>query len=162
MSSRWGRRRLITGLVALLLSPVLSVLLTMPGARGGDAPLPVVTLPSSFSALIGEEVGFDVSFVNGSSAPGFGPFVDLTMPLGADGYDGLTFDGATYLGVDVTSTVLHAAERPSDHKVCVTHPYAVDNAGLPVQICDLAMGQPLLVVHTGSAGRDRPRDRQDG
>jgi len=143
VSRRWARRRLITGLVALLLSPALSVFLTMPGARGDASPLPTVKLDVDPSPLIGETIGFDVEFWN--DAPlntGYGPFVDLTMPMGADGYDGLTFVSATYLGVTVESTVLTAAL--TDGKVCVTHPYAVDTFGVPVQICDTAMGKPLL------------------
>jgi uncharacterized repeat protein (TIGR01451 family)/fimbrial isopeptide formation D2 family protein len=145
VSARWARRRLVTGLAALLLSPVLSVLIAMPGARGDASPLPTVKLTVDPSPLIGETVGFDVSFWNDAPLDtGYGPFVDLTMPMGADGYDGLSFDSATYLGVAVDSKTLTAAER-LDHKVCVTHPYAVDTSGAPVQICDLAMGQPLLV-----------------
>jgi uncharacterized repeat protein (TIGR01451 family)/fimbrial isopeptide formation D2 family protein len=145
VSARWASRRLVTGLAALLLSPILSVLLTVPGARA-DQPMPVPAVQMSVDAspLIGETVGLDVSFWNDSTVTGYGPFVDLVMPMGADGYDGLTFDSATYLGQPVTSTVLTAAST-ADDKVCVTHPYAVDSTGAAVRMCDVAMGQPLAV-----------------
>ncbi len=142
MSARWVGRRLATGLLAILISPILAVFFTLPGARGADQPLPTASIAAPSSPLIGQSLAFDVSFVNDSlTATGYGPYLDLELPLGADLDDGLTFTGATYLGASVTSTVLTA-----NLSGCVTHPYAVQTSGAPVQMCGLAVNQSYVVL----------------
>ncbi len=143
MSSRWAWRRLATGLFAFVLSPVLAAVLGLPTAQGANPPAPSVSFDmASTQPLIGETVAFDVSFVNGPTAGvGYGPYVDIELPMGADSNDGLTFTGATYLGAPVTATQLTA-----DIFGCVLHPYAVQVSGDPVQICGLANGQSYVVL----------------
>jgi len=109
MGMKLGWRRLAVGAVALLASPALAVLMAFPTASAGDPPVdppvPVVSVSTTGSPLVGQSVGIDLTFVNASTAnAGYGPYVDLRLPLGADGYDGLTFEGATYLGAAVTAT----------------------------------------------------------
>lgn len=144
MSPRWAARRLVTGLLAFILSPVLAAVLGLPMAQAApNPPVPMVSfdMPSN-PPLIGEEVGFDVSFVNDPLAEvGYGPYVDLRMPLGADGNDGLTFISATYLGAPVTAVQLTA-----DIYGHVLHPYAIDASGAPVQVTGLALGQSYVVL----------------
>lgn len=82
------------------------------------APGPSVSISTrDQSALIGEDVQFQVRFDNtaaaGAGDVGYGPFVDLLFPAnGADGQggtntaDGLTFQNATYFGQTVSSMEL--------------------------------------------------------
>jgi uncharacterized repeat protein (TIGR01451 family)/fimbrial isopeptide formation D2 family protein len=143
MSAHTARRRLATGLVAVALSPALLAFVSLTGAQAqGDPPAPNVSVSAPASPLIGESVGIDLSFVNGSaSEAGYGPYIDLQLPLGADGDDGITFTGATYLGAPVTATQLIA-----DGSGCVTHPYAVNSSGVLLHTCGLAAGQSLVVL----------------
>jgi uncharacterized repeat protein (TIGR01451 family)/fimbrial isopeptide formation D2 family protein len=152
MGMKLGWRRLTVGAVALLASPALAVLMAFPTASAGDPPVdppvPVVSVSTTGSPLVGQSVGIDLTFVNASTAnAGYGPYVDLRLPLGADGYDGLTFEGATYLGAAVTATQLVATGTAGpEGSACVTHPYAVDASGAPVQVCGLADGQSYVVL----------------
>jgi len=152
MGMKLGWRRLAVGAVALLASPALAVLMAFPTASAGDPPVdppvPVVSVSTTGSPLVGQSVGIDLTFVNASTAnAGYGPYVDLRLPLGADGYDGLTFEGATYLGAAVTATQLVATGTAGpEGSACVTHPYAVDASGAPVQVCGLADGQSYVVL----------------
>ena len=149
MSAHWARRRLITGLVAILLSPVLAAFLSAPVARGGPPdPVPSVAFVNApASALIGSTVSFDVKFWNTGDTTGYGPYIDLRLPLGVDGEsdplnpDGLTFVSATYLGVPVTATELTANGSGE-----VTHPYALTDAGLPLVVTGLDPGQKYVVL----------------
>ena len=152
MGANLGWRRLVAGLVAVLASPVLAVVLAFPGAQAGDPPVdppvPTVELPATISALIGQDVGIDLQFRNTSlSHTGFGPYIDLQLPLGADGDDGLAFKSATYLGAAVTATQLVAAgtDGPGGSS-CIVHPYAVDNSNTPVRVCGLSLGQAYVVL----------------
>jgi len=72
----------------------------MPVANAAAVPSVSVTLPPQ--TMIGEGMTFAVSFQNGGTT-GYGPFIDLVLPGGANG---LAFTSATYLGVPVTATVL--------------------------------------------------------
>ncbi len=73
------------------------------------APVPIVSVSSPAPAPIGTPASFNLSFSNtGVVAPttGYGPYVDLFLPRGADGdiappNDGLSFVNATYLGFPV-------------------------------------------------------------
>ncbi|MCU0477793.1 MAG: hypothetical protein MUE92_03465, partial [Chloroflexi bacterium] len=131
-------RRLLAALatVALLSSVALTTVLA------ADPPVPSVGIAAPATPLIGEAVGIDVTFTNASpTQAGYGPYVDLRLPLGADGDDGLTFSGATYLGAPVT-----ALQRTADGSGCVTHPYAVNATGAAVVVCGLAPGQSFVVL----------------
>ena len=142
MSARWAWRRLATGLLAVLLSPVLAAFLTLPGAQADNPPpIPTVSFSNMSSPLIGQSVTFDVSFVNTGTVTGYGPYVDLQLPRGHDLDDGLTFTSATYLGSTITPVLLTA-----DAGGCVYHPYAVDKTGSPVHVCGLVAGQSYVVL----------------
>jgi large repetitive protein len=135
-------RRLLVGLIAATIAaPTLAAVLGPVALAAGD-PVPSVTVSAPASPLIGEVLGYDVAFSNTSAdQPGYGPFVDLRMPLGADGNDGIAFTSATYLGAALETTRLTA-----NASGCVTHPYAVDSAGAPVHVCGLAIGQSYVVL----------------
>lgn len=104
------------------------------------APTVTITgLPTAGEVLIGEDFTFSLNFSNPGTAPnpdGFGPYIDLFLPLGADGDDGVTIapSGAiTYLGTSVNYQIvtLDAAGTGS-------HPYFRDTANQPGVIS----GQP--------------------
>jgi|GEM_PF-711832 len=113
---------------------------------------PQVTLQAPAKAKIGESVQVTASFDNTSTTQtGYGPYIDLLIDkTGADGAgaaidDGLTFNGATYLGQNLTTTILtfNAAGK-------ATHPYAKDNTGAAL-IIDAATlgyepGDQLIVI----------------
>ena len=111
-------------------------------------PVPSVSLSVPAQNFIGENLTFTATFDNTSTTPGYGPFIDLIFPYnGADGAagtataDGINFVGATYLGAAVTATVLTFPAGPG----CVTHPYAVDSSGVPLQVCG-TRGDKLVVL----------------
>jgi hypothetical protein len=87
---------------------------------------PNVTLSAPATAKIGDTVSVAATFDNTAGTnPGFAPYIDVVVDkTGADGDDGLTFQGATYLGANVTSTVL-----TFDAFGNATHPYAKDASG---------------------------------
>jgi uncharacterized repeat protein (TIGR01451 family)/fimbrial isopeptide formation D2 family protein len=146
MPLRRVRRWPIAVVAALLLSPVLAVFLNAPAVRAApNDPVPLVKLPDPWDALIGSTVSFDVSFVNDGPNTGYGPYIDLTLPLGHDGNDGLTFLGATYLGASVTPVQKTAIDDGTGHGI-VLHPYALDKDGAPVVIHGLAIGQSYVVL----------------
>ncbi len=127
------------------------------GALAADPPDPAVVLDLGSRALIGSDVSFDVTFDNASaSETGYGPYVDLRLPLGADGDDGLTFAGATYLGAPVSAIRLTA-----DGSGCVSHPLAVDTSGQAVAVCGMDPGQSFVVLRLpfGSYTPDQPAAR---
>ncbi len=124
------------------------------------AAAPVVTLSVPSPIFIGQDFSFTATFDNASPTDvGYGPYIDLVFPVtGADGAgaaidDGITFVSATYLGAAVTSTVLPFPAPLG----CVTHPYAVDNTGQPLQVCG-TVGDELVVLQLpfGSFTNDQP------
>jgi large repetitive protein len=142
MGAHLGWRRFVAGLVALLASPILAALVSTTGVLAADPPNPSVGISTSSTGLIGQNVGIDLNFTNTSAVNvGYGPYIDIRMPMGADGNDGLTFAGATYLGASVTAIPLVA-----DITGCITHPYAVAISGAPVQVCGLDVGQSYVVL----------------
>lgn len=121
-------------------------------AVGPDAQL---SLPTNVP--LGEDFTFTVTFDNTGNPGevGYGPFIDLIFPVnGADGAagtdtpDGLDFVGATYFGA-----VVNAIEFvfPDDDGAgpgttgTVTHPFAVDATGAPLQVTGTA-GDKLVVL----------------
>src|SRR5581483_7890887 len=122
----FGSVRVVLGFLAALVAVAAT-----PRVSAAQPPIPVATFttPPPPQSFIGEPVTFTVSFDNTSStATGYGPYIDLMLPsTGADGNDGITFTGATYLGAPVTATVL-----TFDAFGHATHPYARDNTGAPL------------------------------
>ena len=117
-------------------------------ARQLLAPIPTASLITPQGPLIGETATFQVGFQNSSPTDtGYGPFLDLILPAtGADGDDGITFQGATLLGSPVSATVL-----TFDSNGNATHPLAKDASGAPV-IVHGTPGDQLAVLElpTGS------------
>lgn len=102
---------------------------------------PDVTLTVPDKPKVGETVQVKATFDNTSATDtGFGPYIDLVIKhTGTDGtgdgstaanaYDGLTFQNATYLGQNVTATVL--TFDAAGHAI---HPYAKDASGAPLVV----------------------------
>jgi large repetitive protein len=98
---------------------------------------PTVTLGAAKTAtgdankvLLGETFSMVATFDNTDPLQtGFGPYIDVFYSAnGADGGDGLSFTGATYLGspLTVTQITLTAGDISAGN---VTHPYFTDSAG---------------------------------
>jgi len=141
-------RRLFSVLVFVLVL-VLAGLPVVPPAFAAT-PTPVASLTVPGSVLIGESFTVSVTFDNAASdATGYGPYLDLFLPVqGADGDpttdpveapDGVTYAGsATYLGVGVNVIELTLACDGSD-----VHPFT----GLPITCpAGVGIGDELLVI----------------
>lgn len=106
----------------------------------------IVDLPDANEVLIGDSFEFSLNFENASGNPtdvGYGPYIDLFLPKGADGDDGINIaaSGAiTYLGADVTYQIITLDDAGK-----AWHPYAKNTAGGPVQIVGQA-GQKVVVI----------------
>ena len=93
--------------------------------------------------LIGEDFTFTLAFTNPGTAPnpdGYGPYIDLFLPLGADGDDGVTIapSGAiTYLGTSVNYQLITIGAGGT-----ADHPYFRNTANQPGVIS----GQPGQMV----------------
>ena len=129
-------------------------------ARPLGDPTPGVTIDAPAEVFIGEVFEFTVTFANPTldanplTNTGYGPFVDLILPAtGVDGNDGITFNSATYLGAPVVTTV-----QVIPASGCITHPYAVDTTGVPVQVCGLTPGNQYITLQLpfGSFVPDQP------
>lgn len=131
---------------ALPIDPVHARFLTQPTSD--------VSLNVPAETTLGQPFTFTVTFDNNGSVPGYGPFIDLIFPAtGADSNDGLTFNGATYLGAPLPSVVV-TFPAPTG---CVAHPYAVDTSGAPVQVCGTPGDQlVVLLLPFGSFVPDQP------
>jgi hypothetical protein len=105
------------------------------------AALPTATLSVPANVPIGANFSFTATF-DSSGTTGYGPFIDLVFPAtGADGNDGITFTGATYLGQPVTAVQLTFPAGSG----CVAHPYAQDTSHAPLQVCGTS-GDKLVVL----------------
>ncbi len=131
-----------------VLAPVIALTLAV---SAGAAPVPSVALDVPAESMLGEQVRFTLTFDNAGDAPGYGPWIDLVLPLnGADGAagtdtpDGLSFVSATHLGVPLATTVL-AFPDDGGGLGCVDHPFAVDSAHQPLQVCGTT-GDVLVVL----------------
>jgi uncharacterized repeat protein (TIGR01451 family)/fimbrial isopeptide formation D2 family protein len=130
---KWARALFGAAFVAMLVSPGVAF----------AQPLPVASLTGvPGESFIGENITFTVSLDNASaSATGYGPYIDLVLPkTGADGNDGLSFVGATYLGSPVTTVLL-----TFDGAGHATHPYARTSTGAAV-IVNGTPGNQLVVL----------------
>jgi hypothetical protein len=142
-------RSWVRAALAVLLSVVAFPILS------AAQPSPVVTFSGvPAQAFIGDPLTFTASFDNTSASnTGYGPYIDLVLPkTGADGDDGISFVGATYLGVPVTSTMLIF-----DGAGHATHPYARDATNQPI-IVNGTPGDQLVVLQLpfGSFTPDQP------
>jgi len=104
-------------------------------ARPLFAPVPGVMLNAPASPFIGEPLTFTVTFDNTGPDTGYGPYIDLYLPLsGADGLsgggpnDGISFVSASYLGQSVTTNVLDCPAGST-----VTHPLTGQTITCPAQ-----------------------------
>jgi len=127
---------------------------SMPFARLEDRWLmtaePSVTIDVPDTVDLGNEfeatIRFDNIAPNAAGNVGFGPYVDLFLPVtGADGAgaaidDGIDFVSATYLGVNLVATQI-----TFDASGNATHPYATDTSGNPIVI-NGAPGDKLVVL----------------
>ena len=122
---------------------------------------PTVTLDVPADVPIGQDFTFTATFENTGADAGYGPFVDLLIPSrGADGTtagganDGVTFNGATYLGSAVTATTLEFTDANGG---VVDHPYAVDSNGDPLRVTG-TVGDTLVVLQLpfGSFAPEQP------
>ncbi len=116
--------------------------------------------------LIGATNAFTLRFDNASvTDTGFGPYVDLYMPVtGMDGAgaaedDGISFVSATYLGQSLTAREITLTADAAG----VPHPFAKDSAGNPrmIKLADLPgfkAGDKLVVLELplGSVTPDQP------
>ncbi|WP_058124018.1 isopeptide-forming domain-containing fimbrial protein [Thalassobacter stenotrophicus] len=88
-----------------------------------------------------QDVEFTLTFDNlHSTDTGYLPFIDVVLPtLGPDGYDGVSFDSATFLGgaIDTTQLVFDTAGE-------AVHPIATDTLGDPLIVTGTP-GETLLV-----------------
>jgi hypothetical protein len=109
-------------------------------------------LAAPATVFLGEAFTFSVTFDNASGVDtGYGPFIDLLFPVnGADGAagtdtpDGISFTGATYLGLPLTAVELTFPDAGGGTG-CVDHPVARDTSGAFVQVCGTA-GDALVVL----------------
>ncbi|MDZ7800989.1 MAG: isopeptide-forming domain-containing fimbrial protein [Trueperaceae bacterium] len=125
---------LVSGL-ALAQPPAVDVELSSPGAvpLGGTS-----TLVASF---------------DGRDATGYGPFIDLIVPVtgmdGDDGVDdGVSVTGARYLGSNVAYTVVDFEDDGTGSAVA-EHPLLVDDTGQPVMVpapAGYGVGDALVVI----------------
>ncbi|WP_164868360.1 DUF4347 domain-containing protein [Hydrogenophaga sp. NH-16] len=111
------------------------------------APTVTITgLPTAGEVLIGEDFTFSLNFSNPGTAPnpdGFGPYIDLFLPLGADGNDGVTIatSGAiTYLGTPVNYQLVTIGAGGT-----AEHPYFRDNTNQP-GVINGQPGQTVVVI----------------
>lgn len=124
-------------------SPIIRLedrlLLTAVPSVSVDVPTEV-DLGSDFSASL----TFDNTTLNNTT--GYVPYVDLVLPTtGIDGAgsqsdDGITFNGATFLGTPLTTT-----EIVFDALGEATHPFAVDSLGAPI-VVNGTPGDSLVVI----------------
>ncbi|TWU31969.1 SdrD B-like domain-containing protein [Novipirellula artificiosorum] len=106
---------------------------------------PEASLSADQNVMLGENFTFSVTFDNTGADTGFGPYIDLLMPAsGADGSDGVTLTGASYLG-QTLNVYEHTFIDSGDGTETIAHPYFVDSSGTPLQVKGNA-GDILYVV----------------
>jgi uncharacterized repeat protein (TIGR01451 family)/fimbrial isopeptide formation D2 family protein len=120
------------------------------------APEPSISVvpPNPANLAIGSPAAFTVTFSNtATTAPttGYGPYVDLYMPRGADGEvappnDGLTFVNATYLGLPVTVAY---------NELCITGTFKHPLTKLTTP-CSLGQQIAILQLPFGSYTNQQP------
>ena len=126
------RRTLKLAVLLLVVMMATAALLPLVASAAAN-PIPLASLDVPSEAYIGANVDFTVTFDNAAANQadaGYGPYIDLLLPKsGIDGAtptpgnDGITFNGASYLG---TPAVNYTLDCPAG--TTVTHPLT----GLPV------------------------------
>ena len=113
VNKTFGRSGLVAAIVILVgVIGIIAVSGSSVRAYQTETPVPEAMLGGlPTSVYIGECFDFTVAFDNTSTNPsdvGYGPYIDLIMPFdgndganGTDTPDGITFNGATYLGAAV-------------------------------------------------------------
>ena len=134
------------------------------------APVPIVTLSDPGSAMIGEDVTFNVSFENqatGAPSVGYGPYIDLFMDTtGADAIapgsaEPEDFDGLGPVTANLLDASLSVIPVTLGTSGSFVHPFATDNAGNPfsgMAPAGFAEGDTLYVIALpfGSYVDDQP------
>ncbi|MCY4333694.1 MAG: isopeptide-forming domain-containing fimbrial protein [Litoreibacter sp.] len=87
-----------------------------------------------------QDVGYTLVFDNIGTDTGYVPYVDLILPPGEDGDDGVTFDSASFLGTPIATTVL-----TFDAAGEATHPFAVDGSSNPIVVNGTPGGQLVVL-----------------
>ena len=104
---------------------------------------PSVEIDAPESVELGaQDVEVTLTFDNVSASDtGYTPYIDLVLPTtGADGDDGVSFDGASFLGTAVATTeVVFDADGEAEH------PLAVDSSGDPLVVSGTP-GDTLVVI----------------
>eukprot|EP01037_Dinobryon_pediforme_P002013 gene2015-2051_t len=110
---------------------------------------PTIAVSSSRPALLGSTQFVDVTFSNTANASqgnatGYAPFVVLTLdaqggPLG--GANGVTFNGATFMGLDVDATVVQL-----DGSGVYAIPKSNDGTGAPITVTGPVNGTAVLLT----------------
>jgi len=128
-------------------------------------PEPSLTINSPSNPFIGEDFTIELRF-NNSGDPGYGPYIDLFLPLsGADGLnevspgtpgpnDGISFNNATFLGQTVTSQIISCPAGG-----LIFHPLTNLSVDCPAQPADYMPFEWQMVVMTlpfGSYVSDQP------
>lgn len=120
----WSASMLLALILVLAALPVHSTVQAAPTAPAAVTPSATLSVPAT--TMIGEAFSFTVTFDNlgTGSEVGYGPFVDLFLPIGGvDGTsaggpnDGISFVNAAYLGSAVTSYTATCSPGST-----VTHP----------------------------------------
>ena len=104
-----------------------------------SGPDPLAPAGTSTVDIGSQDVPFTLTFDNVGSSSGFVPYVDLILPSGSDGDDGVSFDSASFLGAPIPTTeiVFDAAGQ-------AVHPVATDNMGNPLIVSGMP-GDTLVV-----------------
>jgi len=98
------------------------------------AAVPSVSINAPGQVFIGSSFSFTVTFDNTGADTGYGPYLDVFLPLsGADGTtggpnDGISFGAASYLGAPVTTQTLNCPAGST-----VTHPLTNQTVTCPPQ-----------------------------
>ncbi|TWT50242.1 Serine-aspartate repeat-containing protein D precursor [Rubripirellula amarantea] len=109
---------------------------------------------------IGEDFTFIVEYQNTGLDVGYGPFIDLLMPTsGEDGDDGITFNGATYLGTSVNATQMTFGDLGGGYGI-VSHPYNVQpvNETQAIVINGDVTGGTFTLTYNGQTTSDLAYD----
>ena len=141
-----------------------------PASSRAPAPLALTAADASVALsvpagpFIGTDVNFTVTFDNISATdPGYGPYVDLYLPLsGVDGTgggpnDGLSLTSATFLGATLANTVIDCPAGSS-----ITHPLTQLTVNCPAAMATYTGPAPfhwqlnVLTLPFGSFTNDQP------
>ncbi len=137
-----------------------------------------VTLGMTGSVTLGGAFSFTVTFDNNDVDTGYGPFIDLIIPVnGADGdYNLDTKDGIDFVSASAVGYTFNTADDtlsvqtfpnppagppipvyPTDYITCVGHPWAVNSSNAALPVCGRAGDKFVsLRLPFGSFTPDQP------